>query len=157
MYIYIYIYIHIYIYIYIYSSFLFELIFDEVVVKSPHEQLYFLPALAVEWPAAARQVQERTGSVRFVSVPYFLKSHRFDSVRTNIFPVRRGSACVFRRRFGSVRFGSVRFRVRFRPVLELDGSVRFGSAGPVRVLIPSRRCPRRPTRRSTASRHGRCR
>ena len=40
-------------------------------------------------------------------------------------------------RHGSVRFGSVRFRVRFRPVPELNGLVRFGLAGSVGFLIPS--------------------
>ena len=34
----------------------------------------------------------------------------------------------------SVRFGSLRFRVRFRPVPELNGSVRFGRFGSVRFL-----------------------
>ena len=84
--------------------------------------------------------QEGTDSVRFVLVPDFSKIHRFRSVRFGqlFVPVRRGSACVFRRRRGSVRFGSVRFRVRFRPVPELiSSSVRFVSAGSVRFLIPS--------------------
>ena len=78
-------------------------------------------------------------SVRLVSVPDFSKIHRFDSVRFGqfIFPDRRGSACVFRTRSGSVWFGSVQCRVRFRPVPELNGSVRFGSAGSVRFPIPS--------------------
>ena len=65
--------------------------------------------------------------MRFGSV--FSKHHRFGSVRFVFFPVRRGSACVFRTRRGSARFGLVRFRVRFRRVPELNGSVRF--------LIPS--------------------
>ena len=84
-------------------------------------------------------VQEGNGSVRFVSVPDFSKINRFASVRFGnvFFPVRRGSACVFRTRRGSVRSGSVRFHVRFRPVPELNGSVRFGSAGSVRFLIRS--------------------
>ena len=43
----------------------------------------------------------------------------------------QGLAYVFRTRSGSVRFGSVRFRVRFRPVPELNGSVRFGRFGSV--------------------------
>ncbi len=46
----------------------------------------------------------RFGSVRFGSVRF--GSVRFGSVREIIFPVRRGSACVFRTRRGSVRFGS---------------------------------------------------
>ena len=62
-------------------------------------------------------LHEGTGSVRFGS---------------DNFPVRRGSACAFRTRCGSVRFGSVRFRFRFRPVPELRDSVRFGSVRPVR-------------------------
>ena len=79
------------------------------------------------------------GSVRFVSVPDFFRKiigsvrfgsdnsfSRFDAVRPSF--------------FGRVvaRSGSVRFRVRFRPVPELNGSVRFGSAASVRFLIPSR-------------------
>ena len=66
-----------------------------------------------------RNHQEGAGSVRFVSVPDFSKINRFGSVRfgsvrfgNRCFPVRRGSACVFRTRRGSVRFGSVR-PVRF--------------------------------------------
>ena len=74
-----------------------------------------------------------------VSVPDFSKIHWFGSIRFGqlSFPLRRGSACVFRTRRGSVRFGSVRFRLQFRPVPELIVSVRFGSAGSVRFLIPS--------------------
>ena len=49
--------------------------------------------------------------------------------------VRFFSENSFRTRRGSVRFGSDRFRVRFGPVPELNGSVRFGSAGSVRFLI----------------------
>ena len=58
--------------------------------------------------------------------------NRFGSVRFGkcFFPVRRGSACVFRTRRGSVRFGAVRFRVRFRPVPEW-----FGSVWPVRLVF----------------------
>ena len=50
---------------------------------------------------------------------------RFDVVRLALF----GHAVA--------RSSSVRFRVRFRPVPELNDSVRFGSAGSVRFLIPS--------------------
>ena len=52
--------------------------------------------------------QEGTGLVRFVSVPDSSKMNRFGSVRFGnlCFPVRRGSACVFRKRRGSVSFGS---------------------------------------------------
>ena len=65
------------------------------------------------------------------------ESLRFDSFRFRTFrkiyslrfgnlfpPIRRGSACVFRTRRGSIRFSSTRFRVGFRPVPELSGSVR---------------------------------
>ena len=68
------------------------------------------------------------GSIRFGSVIFDISSVRFGKI---CFPVRRGSACVFRTRRGSVRFGSVRFRVRFRPVPKLNGSVRFGRFGSV--------------------------
>ena len=82
--------------------------------------------------------QEGAGSIRFASVPDFF--------RKLIGPVRFGSETNISQ-FDAVRpafFGrivarsdSVRFRVRFRPVPELHGSVRFGSAGSVRFLIPS--------------------
>ena len=75
----------------------------------------------------------------FGSELFEILSVRFGSVRfgqSNL-PVRRGSACAFRTRRGSVWFGSVRFHVRFRPVPELNGSDRFGSAGSVRFLVPS--------------------
>ena len=83
-----------------------------------------------------------SGSVRFGLVRTNI--HRFGSVWFGkiVFPFRRGLACVFRMRRGSVRFGSVRFGFRFRPVPKLHGSVRFGSAGSagsagsVRFLIP---------------------
>ena len=66
-----------------------------------------------------------------VSVQDFSKINRFGSLRfgKSHFPVRLGSACVVRTRRGSVRMGSVRFRIRFRPVPEFNGSVRFGSVG----------------------------
>ena len=68
-------------------------------------------------------LREGAGLVRYVSVPDFSKIHRFGSVRKTLFPVRRGSASIFRARRGSVRFVSVRFHVRFcvrfRPVPEL--------------------------------------
>ena len=77
--------------------------------------------------------QEGTGSVRFVSVPDFSNNHRFGSVRFGqlFVPVRRGLACIFRTGRGSVWFSSVCFRVRFWPVPEFDGSVRFGRFGSV--------------------------
>ena len=49
-------------------------------------------------------LQEGTGSVRFVSVPDFSKSHRFGSVRNIDFPCST--------RFGlPARFGLVRFHI----------------------------------------------
>ena len=66
------------------------------------------------------------GSVWFVSAIHF--------------PVRCGSACVFRTCHGLVRFGSASGSGRFRPVPELNGSVRFGSAGSVGFRIPSCQC-----------------
>ena len=85
------------------------------------------------WRVAAHQ--EGTGSVRFDSVPELSNIHRFSSVRfgKSIFPVRRGSACVFRTRSGPVRFGSVP-----RPVPAGSRITRFGSVRPVRfgVLLP---------------------
>ena len=108
--IYIYIYMHIYIYIYI----------DR---EREREMRKHMPAF-----------QEGAGSVRFVSVPDFSTIHRFGSVRfVNIcFPVRRYSACVFRTRPGSVRFGSASGSGRFQ-----NSTVRFGSAASVRFLFPS--------------------
>ena len=73
--------------------------------------------------------RNRFGSIRFGSGPFDKSSVRSGLVRKIKFLVRRGSACVFRTRRGSVWFGSVRFCVRFRPVLELNGSFRFGWAG----------------------------
>ena len=70
----------------------------------------------------------------------------------------RGSACVFWTRCGSVRLDSVRFRVRFRPVPELMGSVRFGSVRPVRfglLFLPVdtvRCCVQEHTEQSRATR-----
>ena len=57
----------------------------------------------------------RKETVRFVSVPDFSTINRFGSVRFGnvCFPVRRGSACVFRIRRGSVRFGSASGSGRF--------------------------------------------
>ena len=83
--------------------------------------------------------------VRFGSVPDFSTIHRFGSVRFGqfVFPFRRDSACVFRTRRGSVRFGSVRFRVRFRPVPKFNGWVWFDSARPVRfgfLFLPDISC-----------------
>ena len=90
----------------------------------------------------------RKEPVRFGSVLDFSKVHRFGSVRFGSeqsfswFDFRLHFSDASRR--GQVRL--VRFRVRFRPVPELHGSVRFGSvrlvrlgsACSVRFLIPSR-------------------
>ena len=77
--------------------------------------------------------QEGTGSVRFVSVPDFSKMNRFGSVRLGILvsPVRRGSACAFQTRRGSVRFGSVPRPVPAGSGIERFGSVRLGRSGSV--------------------------
>ena len=74
-----------------------------------------------------------TGSVRFVSVPDFENC----SVRFGLAIYLSGSMWFGLRFVNASWFGPVRFRLRFRPVPELSGSVRFGSAGPVRFLIPS--------------------
>ena len=75
--------------------------------------------------------QEGHGSVRFISVPDFLLRFgsemyfsRFDAVRLAFF--RHAVA-----RSGSVRFGAASGSGRFRPVPELNGSVRFGRFGSV--------------------------
>ena len=60
----------------------------------------------------------RVGLVQFGTDNYV---SRFDAVRP----------AVFRTRSGSVRFGSVRFRGRFRPVPKSNGSFRFGRFGSV--------------------------
>ena len=80
--------------------------------------------------------RKRFGSVRFGSGLFENSSVRFGSVRFGnfIFPVRRGSACAFWTRGGSIRFGSVPLP---RPVpadsrIKRFGSVWFGSVRPVR-------------------------
>ena len=93
--------------------------------------------------------QEGTGSVRFQTFRRFIGSVRFGSglfedssvrlgsVRTIIFPgsMRFGVHFSNASWLGPVRFGSFP-----RPVpagFRIKGSVRFGSAGSVRFLIPS--------------------
>ena len=73
--------------------------------------------------------RNRFGSIRFGSGLFENSSVRFGSIRFGsekiIFPIWRGSACVFRTRRGSVRFGSVP-----RPVpagSRSNQTVRFGS------------------------------
>ena len=152
MYIYIYIifsslslYLSLYIYIYIYM-FSRRWIHGNKHLKLL-EKVLTSPGFKQWWRSfwSPRLIQEGTSSVRLVSVPDFsfenssvrFGSVRFGSVRfgQNILPIRCDSACVFRTRRGTV--GSVRFRVRFRPLPELNGSVRLGSAGSVWFLIPS--------------------
>ena len=92
---------------------------------------------------SARAVKGRKEPFRFDSFRFRTSessSVRFGSVRKIEFPGSKRFGCAFRTRRGSVRFGSVRFRVPFRPVPKLNGSVRFGrfgSAGSVRLFIPS--------------------
>ena len=100
--------------------------------------------------------------MRFDSVPdfstiYWFCSVRFGSVRFGKlnFPVRRGSAFVFRARRGSVRLKSVCFRVRFRPVPEFNGSVRFGRF--VSVSYSSCICLFRDLEVCTSAKHIPCR
>ena len=64
--------------------------------------------------------QEGTGSVRFVSVLDFSRINRFGSVRFGKTTISWFDAVrpVFLKHV-IVRFGSVRFRVRFQPVPEL--------------------------------------
>ena len=91
-------------------------------------------------PIAGRN---RFGSIRFGS-GLFEKRNRVGSLRFGqlFVPVRRSSAHVFRTRRGSVRSGSVCFRVRFRPVPEFDGSVRYGRFGLVSYsFLPLMRLP----------------
>ena len=90
------------------------------------------------WPngswASCRKEPVRFDSVRLRTSRQFIGSVRFGQI---CFPVRRGSACAFRTCRDSVRFGSVRFRVRFWPVPKLTDSAPLGSAGSVRFLTPS--------------------
>ena len=81
--------------------------------------------------ASYRKERVRFDSFRFCNFRKVML-HCFGSVLFGqiVFPVRRGSACVFRTRRGSVRFGSVRFRVRFWPVPESNAW--FGSVRPLR-------------------------
>ena len=146
-----YMYIYIYIYICVYIDACIVLFFCETddSPRSPQEQPKAAPNLFQGgcriWHVGLdiSKVQKGTGSVRFVSVPDFSTIHRFGSVRFGqiFFPVRRGSDCVFRTRRGSVRFGSVRLRVRNQSVLELSGSVRFGSARFGSAPIPAVETP----------------
>ena len=78
--------------------------------------------------------RNRFGSIRFGSGLFDNSSVRFGLVRKITFPGSTRFGLLFWMRSGSVRFGSVRFRVRFRPIPEFNGSVRFGSAGSVRLV-----------------------
>ena len=86
--------------------------------------------LTGELKGGARLMLEGTCSVRFFWVPDNSKINRFGSV-----PFGSDNYCsrfdavqpaFLRTRRGSVRFGSIRFRVRFQPTPELSDSVRFG-------------------------------
>ena len=98
------------------------------------------PGRRPSWPLGSQRstanprTKHRKEPVRFDSFWFrtfrkFIGSVQFGQLFA---PVRRGSVCLFRTRRGSVRFGLVRFRVRFRPVPKLKASVRFGSVRPVR-------------------------
>ena len=80
-------------------------------------------------PPIVRKEPVRFDSLRFRN--FENSSVRFGSEIVFV-PVRRGSACAFRARRGSVRFGSVP-----RPVPAGSEINRFGSADSVRFLIPS--------------------
>ena len=122
IYIYIYICVCIYIYIYIY-------IYIALIHRAAHKWGWSCVA-----PTSYHYLMLYSGRNRFGSGLFDKSSVRFGSVRLGnlISSVWRGSACVFRTGRGSVRFGSVRFRIRLRPVPEIHGSVRFCSVRPVR-------------------------
>ena len=122
IYIYIYIHTHIYIYIYIHIY-----VYTHIYIYI-HMYVYIYIYIYI-------YIKGRKEPV--LSVPDFSKINRFASVRfgQRFVPVRRGSACAFRTQGGSVRSGSVRFHVRFRPVPKLKDSVRFGRFG--LVYFPS--------------------
>ena len=78
----------------------------------------------------SRKEPVRFDSFRFRTFRKFIDSVRFGSVRVGklLFLVRCGSACVFRIRRGSVRFGSVpRPAPAGSGIKQRFGSVRFGS------------------------------
>ena len=79
----------------------------------------------------SRKEPARFDSFRFRNFRKVIVAFRFGSVWQLFIPVRCSSACVFRTRNGSVRFGSVRFRVRFGPLPKSTSSVRFGRFGSV--------------------------
>ena len=85
--------------------------------------------------------RNRFGSIRFGSGLFESSSVRFGSVWFGTFsfsgPTRFGLRLSDASWLGLVRFGSIRFHIRFRPVPDLNGSVRFGSAGSVRFLATS--------------------
>ena len=109
-----------------------------------------LPAAGLPGPAASTRPQlsrrsretrstshtfrEGTGSVRFVSVPDFSKSHRFGSVRKNSF---LGSTRVGLRFSDASWLGPVRFLSVSGSGRSQNSTVGFGSAGSVRFLTPS--------------------
>ena len=77
----------------------------------------------------------RKERVRFDSFGSGLGSARFGSEKKHFSQVDAVWPALFGRVM--VRSGSVRFRVRFRPVSQLNSSVRFGLVRPVLFLIPS--------------------
>ena len=113
-------------------------------------------------PTLSARAESGKEPLRFDSFRFrtFSKIDRFGSVRFGkvVSTVRRGSACALRTRRGSVLSGSVRFRVRFRPIPKLNGSVRFGSIRPVRfgfLSLPDRhRYPGWASVRSVRFPHG---
>ena len=82
--------------------------------------------------------RNRFGSILFGSGLFENSSFRFCSVHKHVFPgsTRFGLPFSDASWLGPVRT-TLRFHVRFRPVPKLNGSVRFGSAGSVRFLVPS--------------------
>ena len=87
------------------------------------------------------EVQEGTGSLRFVSVlDFFSKINRFwaGSVRKNVFPGSTRFGLLFRIHRGSVRFGSVPRPVPAGSRIQRFGSVRFGRFSSVSYFFLSK-------------------
>ena len=120
IYIYVYTYIRTYIYIYIYR----ERDITVIIIIYNHMYIYiYIYTLYQEgtgWILRVGSGLLDNSLVRFGSE---IQISRFDAV----LPVFFGRVVA--------RSGPVRFRIRLRPVLELNGSVRFGSAASVRFLI----------------------
>ena len=102
----------------------------------PLEQVMCAGNVCVTIALAVLNRYIRKEPVRFASVPDFSKINRFGSVRFGNF--KFPGSTPFGLHFSDASWlGSVRFRVRFRPIPELNGSVRFGRFGSVRFLAPS--------------------